>query len=243
MLNWVITMANDTLSRVRRLLGDDTMQRLAEVRVIIFGTGGVGSWCADALVRTGLRHLTIVDSDVVVESNVNRQLMATHHTIGQPKVMALRNHLLSIAPDACIEAVQGRYTADTAEQFRLEEYDYVVDAIDSVPDKVQLILHATRCSTLVSSMGAALKTDPTQVAVAEFWKVQGCPLARALRNHFKKSGTRPAARFSCVYSQQHLANLLPPDPDDAGNGSLVQVTAVFGMTLASLITRDVAQRV
>lgn len=221
------------------LLGCDKMERLRDTRVILFGVGGVGSWCADALARTGIGHLTIVDRDVVSASNVNRQLMATTLTIGQPKVEALRAHLLAVSPQADIVARQEAYTAATADTFMLDEYDYVVDAIDSVPDKVLLILRATASrATLVSSMGAALKIDPQQVSVAEFWKVQGCPLARALRNHFKRSKVYPCKKFQCVYSPELLQNAEERNPEDGGNGSLVHITGIFGFTLAGLIMKD-----
>lgn len=227
------------LQRAEMLLGADTMQRLAATRVILFGVGGVGSWCADALVRSGVGHLTIVDRDVVSASNVNRQLMATSLTIGQPKVEAMREHLLAVNPDADIVARQEVYSAATADSFVLDEYDYVVDAIDSVPDKVLLILRASRSSAcLVSSMGAALKLDPMQVSVAEFWKVKGCPLARALRNHFKRVGEFPARKFRCVYSPELVPNAEEKNAQDPGNGSLVHITGIFGFTLAGIILGD-----
>ncbi len=185
----------DTLSRARILLGTASMDRLREARVIVFGVGGVGSWCVESLVRSGLRHITIVDDDRVCPSNVNRQLMATTATIGQVKVEAMRNHLLTVNPDAIIDARHERFTAGTAAGFDLDSYDYVVDAIDSVADKALLIELATRSrAKLFSSMGAARKLDPTRVQVAEFFKVSGCPLARALRQRFKKSGRRPARK-------------------------------------------------
>ena len=131
-------------NRTRLLLGDELMQRLDETRVIIFGVGGVGSWCAEGLVRSGIGHLTIVDSDRVCITNVNRQMMATSKTVGMVKVEALKERLLEINPDVEVEPVQAIYSEETAEQFDLDSYDYVVDAIDSLKDKVALILHATR---------------------------------------------------------------------------------------------------
>ena len=223
--------------RSRLLLGDDVMARLKEVRVIIFGTGGVGSWCAEALVRTGLRHLTIVDCDRVVESNCNRQLMATVKTMGRFKVEALAERLSDISPEAVITPLALRYTEETAEQFRLEDYDYTVDCIDSVRDKADLILRtaASGHTKLFCSMGAALRTDPTLVRSAEFWRIKGDALARALRNRFKKEGRFPARKFRSVYSEETpLHNLFEAD----GNGSLMTVTATFGMTLASLVIND-----
>ncbi len=213
------------------------MARLKEVRVIIFGTGGVGSWCAEALVRTGLHHLTMVDSDRVADSNCNRQLMATVKTLGRLKVEALAERFAEVSPEADISALALRYTEETAEQFHLEDYDYVVDCIDSVRDKADLILRTTGNgrSKLFSSMGAALRTNPTLVRTAEFRNVKGDALARALRNRFKREDRFPRKRFQCVYSEEQAArNLFEGD----GNGSLVTVTATFGFTLASLVIND-----
>lgn len=213
------------------------MARLEKVRVIIFGVGGVGSWCAEALVRTGLRHLTIVDSDRVAESNCNRQLMATVKSLGRFKVEVLAERFADISPEAEITPLSLRYTEETAGQFRLEDYDYVVDCIDSVRDKADLILRTTSNgrSKLFCSMGAALRTDPTLVRTAEFRSVRGDALARALRNRFKKEERFPGRKFRCVYSEeQALHNLFEAD----GNGSLMTVTAAFGLTLASLVIND-----
>lgn len=183
------------------------MQALSEVRVILFGVGGVGSWCAEGLVRSGVKHLTIVDSDRVSITNVNRQLMATTKTVGQVKVEALKNHLLEINPDAEIEAIQAIYCEDTADRFDLDSYDYVVDAVDSLKDKALLILKATASKAkFYCSLGAALKTNPLKVQVAEFWDVRGCPLGAALRKKMKRAGTFPAHKFLCVYDDEVLEN-------------------------------------
>ena len=191
--------------RTQLLLGDVAMERLEALRVIIFGVGGVGSWTAESLVRSGISHLTIVDSDRVCITNINRQLMATTRTVGQVKVEALRERLLEINPQADIQAVQQIFTAETAGTFRLDDYDYIIDAIDSLKDKADLILRATalpRHITFVSSMGAALRCDPVMIRKAEFWKREGDPLARALRKKFKKDKTFPRRKFQCVYSEE-----------------------------------------
>ena len=200
--------------RSELLLGDEAMGRIGEKRVIIFGTGGVGSWCAESLIRSGIRKLTIVDSDRVCITNINRQLMATTKTVGQVKVDALKERLLSINPAAEITALQQVFTAETAESFHLDSYDYIIDAIDSLKDKALLILLATslppsrgdRRGAFFSSMGAALKLDPTRIKITEFWKVQGDPLARALRKRFKRDGQYPKRKFMCVYSDELLEN-------------------------------------
>jgi tRNA A37 threonylcarbamoyladenosine dehydratase len=225
--------------RAELLLGDEAMSRIAEKRVIIFGVGGVGSWCAESLVRSGIRKLTIVDSDCVSVTNINRQLMATTKTVGQVKVDALKERLLTINPSAEITALQQVFNADSASQFGLEEYDYIIDAIDSLKDKALLILLACQTKAkLFSSMGAALKLDPTRIKTAEFWKVTGDPLARALRNRFKRDKQFPKRKFQCVFSDELLENKMPIDPDDKGNGSIVHITAIFGMMLAGLVIQD-----
>ena len=235
--------------RSELLLGDEAMCHIGEKRVIIFGVGGVGSWCAESLVRSGIKHLTIVDSDRVCITNINRQLMATSKTVGQVKVEALKERLLSINPSAEINALQQIFTAETAESFDIGSYDYIIDAIDSLKDKALLILMATspflggseREVKFFSSMGAALKLDPTRIKIAEFWKVQGDPLARALRKRFKRDGQYPNRKFLCVYSDELLENKKPIDPEDKGNGTIAHITAIFGFMLAGLVIQDVVK--
>ena len=218
------------------------MQRLQDTRVILFGTGGVGSWCAEALVRSGLGHLTIVDFDVVNPSNVNRQDMATSLTIGQVKVDALKKRLLEINPQADITAIRDRFSAENAESFNLDSYNYIVDAIDSLKDKIALILAASASkATFFSSMGAALKMDPTMIRVAEFWDVRGCPLGAMLRKRMRQNKTLPAGKFLCVYDAQVLPNKGSLPEEGRTNGSLVHITGIFGFTLAGLILSDLCK--
>ena len=225
--------------RAALLLGNEAMERLARKRVIIFGIGGVGSWCAECLVRTGIGQLTIVDFDCVDVTNVNRQLMATTETVGQVKGEALRQRLLTINPEAEITALQKTFTEETAREFGLDTYDYIIDAIDSLKDKARLIELACQTKArLYSSMGAALKLDPTRIQVAEFWKVKGDPLARALRNRFKKEQRMPKRKFKCVFSDE----LVRPQGGE-GKGSLMHITASFGLTLAGLVIQDAINRV
>lgn len=238
---------SDIFDRARLLLGDAAMGRMASARVILFGVGGVGSWCAECLVRTGVRHLTIVDGDRVCPSNVNRQLMATTLTVGRPKVEALRERLLAINPDADIDARCEVFCEATADSFHLDGYDCIVDAIDSLRDKVLLIETACRTdAAFFSSMGAALKIDPTKIRVAEFWKVEGCPLARALRMRFKRLGRRPARKFLCVYSAEPplsmpaaAAREVETTGQSMPNGSLMHITASFGLALAGLVVQTI----
>lgn len=204
----MLHIENAILSRSELLMGTETMARIASQRVIIFGVGGVGSWCAESLIRSGIMHLTMVDSDCVCITNVNRQLPATTKTVGQVKTEVLRERLLEINPKAEITAIQGVYSAENREKYHLEQYDFIIDAIDSLQDKADLILTATRLKDVnfVSSMGAALKMDPTRIKVAEFWKVTGDPLARALRQRFKHDKQFPGRKFKCVYSDELLRN-------------------------------------
>lgn len=255
---------NAIFSRAELLMGKDFMAAAAQKRVILFGVGGVGSWCAEGLVRSGIRSLTIVDSDRVDVTNINRQLMATTATVGRVKVEALRERLLEINPQAQIEAVHEVFSSETASLFHLESYDYIVDAIDSLDSKAQLILDACReRAVFFSSMGAALKLDPARVQTAEFWKVKGCPLARALRQKFKKQKVFPKHKFQCVFSDELLTN--QGAASDGGkqkyvtempltglggkggrtrtNGSLVHITAIFGFTLSGLVIKDIADKV
>lgn len=244
------------LRRSLLLLGQHNMHRLATVKVIIFGIGGVGSWCAESLVRSGIRHLTVVDADTVCITNCNRQLMATVKTIGEPKVEVMRQRLLDINPNAEITAIQRLYSKETAEEFHLEDYDFVIDAIDSLKDKASLILHATSIPTvtLFSSMGAALRINPCQVKVAEFWKVRNDTLGAALRKKLKRAKTIPQQKFLCVYSEELPLDNLGNEPQQEEaftdqrlqeqatlikkaqtNGSLSHITGIFGFTLAGLV--------
>ena len=241
-------VGNEIFNRSELLLGREGMEALERTRVIVFGVGGVGSWCAEGLIRAGLTHLTIVDSDRVCPTNINRQLMATQSTIGQPKVEAMKQRLLSINPEAEITALEAMYTEETAEEFHLEQYDYVIDCIDSLRDKCDLILRTTSLErpTLLSSMGAALRIDPTKVRLTEFSKVQGDALARAVRNRFKKAKTFPRRKFLCVHSEEPAmenhtgGNIVEEELQFRKvqtNGSLCHITAIFGMMLAGEVIK------
>jgi len=239
----------DIFNRARLLLGNEGMERIASKRVLLFGVGGVGSWCAESLVRTGIMHLTLVDADCVNITNVNRQLMATTQTVGRVKVEALRERLLEINPDAEITPIQKLFTAENAAEFQLDSYDYIIDCIDSLKDKTALIELATHTGAkFFSSMGAALKIDPTRIRVAEFWDVHGDPLARAIRKKFRKEGRETGKPFLCVFSEELLENRgEPQDPANeivrkaCVNGSLAHITAIFGHTLAGLVLQDILQ--
>ncbi|MCL2609659.1 MAG: tRNA threonylcarbamoyladenosine dehydratase [Treponema sp.] len=218
--------------------------------MLLFGTGGVGSWCAEALVRSGIGELGLVDFDLVCESNVNRQLQAITATLGRPKVEVLKERLLEINPECRVIARQEAFTPENAGSFELGSADFVIDAIDSLEDKLALIetVHASG-TRLLSSMGMARRLDPTRIKPADIWATSGCPLARRVRAGLRKRGF--SGNFTVVYSDECLANLAPEtDAAEAGpngpasggkmpNGSAVTVTATAGMILASLVLREV----
>ena len=229
---------DDFFSRSEALLGAETMEALHTKRVIIFGVGGVGSYAAEALIRTGLIHLTMVDGDTVQPSNINRQLPATRATLGMPKVEALKQRLLSINPEAEIEAIAEFYHDDNENlKSQITNHQYLIDAIDSVNDKVDLILYASRVRVMkvFSSMGAALRFDPTQVTTGELMAIKGDALAKAVRARMKKIGQHPYKKIRCVYSTEQAQRC-------ETRGSLMQVTATFGLALASLVIQDLTNQ-
>lgn len=242
-------------NRVERLVGSAALDRFARARVIIFGLGGVGSWTAEALARSGVGSLTLVDADVVALSNINRQLPAMLDTVGRSKVEVMARRIARINPACRVTTRCERYDAASAPTFPLEEFDAVVDAIDSPADKTALILHATSCplpTRLFSSMGAALRTEPWRVRVDEFRRVQGDALAAVVRRRMRRDATMPRRKFKCVYSEEPRRQA-PPDPpaDTSGamtygkvavNGAVVTVTATFGMCLAALVLDHLAAR-
>lgn len=239
---------NELFGRSRLLLGDALMEKLHDTKAIIFGIGGVGSWCAEGLVRSGLSKLTIVDADTVSLSNVNRQLMASTSTVGRVKVDVLRERLSDINPDAEILAIHKTYSAETAQDFDLDSYNYVIDAIDSLKDKAALVLKASASKAeFYSAMGAALKVDPERVKVGPFSKVIGCPLASRLRKKLKKMGEMPAKDFTCVWDDEVLENRGEQPEQECSykavtNGSMAAVTGIFGLTLSGLVIRDLYRR-
>ena len=219
-------------TRTTQLIGEDGFRALQEARVILFGVGGVGGWCAETLLRTGVGHLTLVDFDKVDTTNLNRQVVSTHENIGQSKVLEMQKRLLAICPGADVQAIDRQYNAETAASFDLSQYDIVVDAIDMVDCKALLLYHATHAGCKVfSSMGAGRKLNPQHIRTAEFWKVQGCPLARALRTRIKKEKLLPASKIQCVYSEEIAGD----------QGTIAPVVGVFGMTLAAMVIHEITQ--
>jgi len=252
---WLI---NPMFQRLGLITGADVLEKLAKTSVLIFGVGGVGSWCAEALVRSGVGKIGIVDSDTVCVTNINRQAQATSRTIGDVKVEALKQRLLEINPGCEVTAWQKVFSRETAPEFNIEQADYVIDAIDSLAHKLDLIEISSAAGVqLFSSMGMAQKLDPTRIRTAGIWETEGCPLARLVRQGLRKRGFD--SNFTVVYSDERLERradiavscgsqkcLCNGDPDlqwcngkKVINGSAVTVTASAGMALASLVLRDV----
>ncbi|MFC1670530.1 ThiF family adenylyltransferase [Spirochaetota bacterium] len=259
-------MRQSIFNRTELLLGRENMEKLQNTGVILFGVGGVGSWCAESLVRSGIGNLTIVDSDRICITNVNRQMQATSQTVGKVKVDTLKKRLVEINPHARINAQQKIYNEENSASFELESYDFIIDAIDSLTNKVHLIEKAVgEKGTLFSSMGAALKIDPSRVKVDNIWKTHRCPLAREVRSALRKRKIQND--FLCVYSDEKLTQhgedtncgtsecLCPKTENGPGdselvnhewcsqkvqiNGSIAHITAIFGFTLAGLVIQSV----
>ena len=239
--------------RTELVLGRQALELLSTVRVIIFGVGGVGSWCAEALVRTGVLNLTIVDADIICITNVNRQLQATSQNVGRVKVEELAARLQIINPAATITAINRAYDEISWPSFALKDYDFVIDAIDSMNNKVLLIEQAQAAGrpVLFSSMGAAVKMDATKIRVARLEKTHVCPLAKHVRRRLRERDV--ATGFLCVYSDEQPVTRQIELPHEESsyefhgamkrtNGSLVHITGVFGFMLAGLVVQEVRRR-
>ena len=252
---------NPLFQRLELLTGPDTMAALGNSQVMVFGLGGVGSWCAEALVRSGIGGISLVDFDTVCISNTNRQIQALSGTIGRLKAEVLGERLKDINPECKIKTFPHVFSKSTADRFDFNEADYIIDAIDMLDSKLDLIEAAFSYEkTIFSSMGMAFKLDPTQIRVADIWKSSACPLARLVRQGLRKRGFN--GHFQVVYSPERLPLVGVGETVDesfgqaseacaAGEasgsikkpiGSAVPVTAAAGMTLASLVIRDIYRR-
>ena len=225
----------EQFSRTIQLIGEEAVCRLASSSVILFGVGGVGSFAAEALCRAGIGRITLVDGDTVAESNLNRQLVALHSTLGQSKAEVMKARMLDINPDADVRALHLFYDAATAGQIDLSEYDYVVDAIDSVSSKLLLIekCHALNIPS-ISCMGAGNKLDPTRFEVADIAKTSVCPLARVMRRELKNRGIQ---HHKVVYSQEPPVN----PSGERTPASISFVPSAAGLVLAGAVIRDLMQ--
>ena len=224
------------LSRTEALLGEEAMEKLSEAKIIIFGVGGVGGYVLEALVRSGVQNISLVDSDTVSESNLNRQIIATKSTLGRLKVEAARERALDINPEAKVTVFPIFYSEESEGQIDLSRYDYVIDAIDSVTSKVRLIENATKSGVkIISSMGAGNKLSPMSFEVADIYKTSVCPLARAVRGELKKRGIR---KLKCVYSKES-----PVIIKEGGRApmSIATVPSAAGLLIASEVIRDITK--
>lgn len=231
---------DDQFSRTALLVGPEGMERLFRARVAVFGVGGVGGYAVEALARSGIGRLDLVDGDRVCRSNLNRQLHATHATLGQYKAEAARRRVLEINPEAGVRAHICFYTPQTAERFDLSEYDYIVDAVDMVTAKLELAARAQEAGTpIISSMGAGNKLDPSAFRVADIYETSVCPLARIMRKELKKRGVR---RLKVVYSQEEPRAPLGGEVEEGQRrpipGSTAFVPAVAGLIAAGEVVRD-----
>ena len=244
-------------SRTQLLLGQDGMERLYNARVAVFGIGGVGGYTVEALVRSGVGTLDLIDDDRVCLTNVNRQIFATRKTVGQYKVDVAKERILEITPKAVVNTYKSCYAPQTAEQFDFSQYDYVIDAIDTVTGKLELIEQAQRSGTpIISCMGAGNKMDPTAFEVTDIYKTSVCPLARVMRHERKKRGIKS---LKVVYSKEPALTpiedmsiscrahcICPPGTARKCTqrrqvpGSNAFVPAVAGLILASEVVKDLA---
>jgi len=245
---------SDQFIRTRLLIGDKPLDRLAAARVAVFGVGGVGGFCVEALARSGVGTLHLYDDDTVSESNLNRQIAALHSTIGLPKAEVMAGRVKDINPDCDVKAFQMFYLPQNADAVDLSQYHYVVDCIDTVAAKLELV---SRCSALqiklISAMGSGNKLDPTAFEVTDISKTQGCPLARVMRKELRKRGIH---HLKVVYSRedplspaQPIETEAPAGTDTrpgstarrATPGSISFVPAAAGLVLASAVIRELGQ--
>lgn len=236
----------DQFSRTELLLGREGLERLARARVAVFGLGGVGGYAAEALARSGVGTLDLIDSDRVSLTNLNRQILATRRTLGQYKADAARDRVLEINPEAVVHARKVFYGPETAGEFAFDQYDYVVDAIDTVTGKLALIQQAQEAGTrVISCMGAGNKLDPTAFRVADIYETSVCPLARVMRKELKRRGVR---RLKVVYSQETprmpegklYQESLEGEVRRQVPGSVAFVPAAAGLILAGEVVKDLA---
>lgn len=224
------------------LLGQEAVRRLAGSSVAVFGLGGVGSWCAEALCRAGIGKLTLIDQDTVGESNINRQLCALNSTMGMPKAQVMAHRLADIDPEGEFIPIEGRYMAESRELFFRDRYDYIVDCIDLVACKLDLIETAiSRKIPIISAMGTGNKLDPQALRIADISKTKGCPLTRVVRKELRRRGIN---HLTVVYSDEPALKPEeaeePPPGRRSVPGSLVWVPATAGLLLCSHVVRELA---
>lgn len=228
-------------SRTELLLGSEGMKRLAEARVAVFGIGGVGGHTVEALVRSGVGAMDLIDNDTVSITNINRQIIALHSTVGEYKVDVMRKRIQDINPACQVITHRCFYLPETAAQFDFSQYDYVVDAVDTVTAKIQLVLEAKAAGVpVISSMGAGNKLNPALFEVSDIYKTSVCPLAKVMRRELKKRGVQ---NLKVVYSREMAVEPRQVSEEDPGKrrtipGSTAFVPSVAGLILASEVVRD-----
>ena len=219
------------------LIGKESVQRLASARVAVFGVGGVGGYATEALARAGVGHIDLIDSDKVALSNINRQIIATHQTVGQYKTEAARDRIATINPDCTVKCFNLFFDAESKENFTFSDYDYVIDAIDSLTAKIELIASVKEAGTpIISAMGAGNKLDPTMFEVADISKTTVCPLARAVRVALRKRGIN---HLKVVYSKEEP--VVKNNVDEEENrvpASISFVPSVMGLIIAGEVIKD-----
>lgn len=221
----------EQLSRTELLIGSEALGQLAEATVAVFGVGGVGGYVVEALARSGVGGFVLIDNDTVSLSNLNRQIIATRDTIGRDKVEVMKERILSINPDARVELHKCFYLPDTAAEFDFGLYSYVVDAVDTVTAKIDIILQSQAAGVpVISAMGAGNKLDPTKFAVADIYATSGCPLAKVMRRELRKRGVE---KLKVVYSTEEAVSTGQRLP-----GSIAYVPSVAGLIVASEVIKD-----
>ncbi len=235
-------MEQSQFLRSEMILGSNSTDVLKGKNVILFGLGGVGSYTAEALARSGIGRLTIVDNDTVSVTNLNRQLCALHSTVGLPKVDVVKARILDINPDCSVTAVQKFYLPENSSEFSLESYDYIADAIDTVSAKIDLAVKSQELGIpLISCMGTGNKLDPARFTVSDIFKTSGCPLCRVMRNELKKRGVK---KLNVVWSPEEPVKPLQTDENSGKRqtpASLPFVPPVAGMIMAGKIITDLAR--
>lgn len=224
----------EQFERTGLLLGEEAVSKLNHSRVLIFGVGGVGGYVAEALARTGVGHFTLVDKDTVSKSNINRQIIALHSTVGRDKVDVLRERMLDINPEVQVEARKCFFLPENAHEFDFTQYDYVVDAVDTVTAKLQIIVQAKEAGVpVISAMGAGNKLCPERFEVADIYKTEVCPLAKVMRRELKKRGIK---RLKVVYSKE--------EPVYKGRipGSIAFAPSVAGLIMAGEVVKDLCEQ-
>ena len=234
-------MVNE-FSRTELLLGAEAMEKLKKAHVAVFGVGGVGGYTVEALARSGVGALDLIDNDRVSLTNINRQIIATHSTVGELKVEVAKRRVRDINPRCEVRAYPTLYMPETADEFDFSQYDYVVDAIDTVTGKIELVMRAEAAGTpIISSMGAGNKLDPTAFEVADIYKTSVCPLARVMRRELKKRGVK---KLKVVYSKEEAITPVGETEEDAKGrrsvpGSTAFVPSVAGLIIGGEVVRDI----